>query len=388
MVRRKGAPLTAAFVRTVTRPGRYGDGRGGHGLSLLVKRMKSSGRVSRSWSVRVYDPATKRQTSMGIGPFPLVTLAEAREQAVEIHRAVRAGRDPRDGVGEVTFRAATERVIALHEPGWKAGSRIGISWRNSFERHLFPTLGDTPVGEITSGDLLAVLEPVWGEKPAAAKVLKTRIGTVFSWARAKGLRTDDPIPALTAALPRHGRVRHHRALPASEVRAALDTVDGSGASPAVRLLTRWLALTACRTIEGRGARWSEIDTATATWTIPASRMKVGREHRIPLSPQALHVLAEARDRWDDTGLIFPGQTGRPVSHSTVAGLFRSLQLACSPHGLRASFRTWCGETGVPREVAEAALAHTVGGVEAAYSRGDYLERRRPVMHDWAQVVTH
>ena len=324
---------------------------------------------------------------MGIGSFPLVTLAEAREQAVEIHRAVRAGRDPRDGAGVVTFRAATERVIALREPGWKPGSRIGVSWRNSFERYLFPTLGEMPVGEVTSGDLLAVLEPVWGEKPAAARALKTRIGAVFAWARAKGLRTDDPIPALTAALPRHGRIRHHRTLPASGVRAALNTVDRSGASPAVRLLTRWLALTACRTIEGRGARWSEIDTTAATWTIPASRMKVGREHRIPLSPQALHVLAQARDRWGDTGLVFPGRTGRPVSHSTVSGLFRSLRLGCSPHGLRASFRTWCGETGVPREVAEAALAHTVGGVEAAYSRGDYLERRRPVMNNWAQVVT-
>ena len=316
-----------------------------------------------------------------------MSLAEAREQAVEIKRAVRAGRDPRDGAGVVTFRAATERVIALREPGWKAGSRIGISWRNSFERHLFPSLGDTPVGEVTSGDLLAVLERVWGEKPAAARVLKTRVGAVFSWARAKGLRSDDPIPALSAALPRNGRVRHHRTLPASGVRVALDTVEGSGASPAVRLLTRWLALTACRTIEGRGARWSEIDTAAATWTIPASRMKVGREHRIPLCRQALDVLAEAGDRWGDSGLVFPGRTGGPVSHSTVSGLFRSLQLGCSPHGLRSSFRTWCGETGVAREVAEAALAHTVGGVEAAYSRGDYLERRRPVMDDWAIVVT-
>ena len=300
----------------------------------------------------------------------------------------KAGRDPRASV--LTLEEATEKVIALHRDGWKAGSRIEAQWRASFATHLYPALGQKPVSQITSSDLVDVLGPLVHSKPAQAKILRRRLSQVMRWAVTKGYRSSDPAgDVLTAALPRpNGKTTtHYKALHYSAVASMLRQVDGSGANQAIRLATRFLTLTAVRSGEVRGARWSEIDTEAAVWTIGANRMKSGREHRVPLSKAALAVLAEARERRGSEGLIFPGRGGKQVSHNGIAGLFRRLKIEGTPHGLRSSFRDWCGETGVPREVAEACLAHVVKGVEGAYARSDLLERRRAVMEAWGEYLS-
>ena len=384
--KRSGAPLTAAFVRSVSKPGRYGDGRGGFGLSLLVTR-RANGRTNKRWQQAYIDPRTGRPTSMALGRYPVVTLAEARRLALDHQRLIAAGHHPRHG-GPPTLAKATERVIDLHRAGWKAGSKTERQWRNSFEAHVFPSLGRKRIDQITTADVLAVLEPLWHTKPSIAEVLKLRISQTMRWAIAQGYRADNPAgEALTAALPKtNGGVKHHRALPHADVAEALGKIEVSKAAPAVKLAIRFLALTAVRTNEVRGARWSEIDTETATWTIPGERMKSGKAHRVPLSEAALHVLAQARERWGSEGLVFPGRGGNPLGHASVGTLFRRLELKGTPHGLRSSFRDWCGETEVPRELAEQALAHVVGGVEGAYARSDLLDRRRVLMQSWGEYL--
>ena len=208
------------------------------------------------------------------------------------------------------------------------------------------------------------------------------------WAIARGYRPDDPAgPALVAVLPKNGGTKHHKALPHGEVSAALRLIDGSGTAQVSKLCTRFIALTACRTSEALGARWSEVDTETAIWTIPADRTKTAKPHRVPLSAAAVEVLDHARELWGGSALVFPGRGDKPVGAGSIRQLFRRLKIAGTPHGLRSSFRDWCGETGVAREVAEACLAHVVGGVEGAYARSDLLDRRRVVMEAWGQYVS-
>ena len=385
--KRKGAPLTAAFVRNVSKPGRYGDGRGGYGLSLLVRKT-ANGRTSKIWCQAFNDPITGRPTSISFGKFPIVTLAEARRKALEHRRMIEQGHHPRFG-GVPSFETATDQTIELHSKGWKPGSRTAIQWRNSFEAHAGRLAGKR-IDKITTADVLAVVGPLWAEKPGAAKLLKLRLGQVFKWSIAQGYRSDNPAgEALVAALPKaNGNKRkHYRALHHGEVAEALAKIEGSGTAPATRLAIRFIALTASRTAEVRGARWSEIDTKAGIWTIPGERMKAGRAHRVPLSGAALKVLEDARQRWGTDGLVFPGrQVGKPLGHGSIAGTFRRLELA-TPHGLRSSFRDWCGESGVAREVAEQALAHVVGGTEGAYARSDLLNRRRAVMEGWGSYIT-
>ena len=382
-----GRPLTAAFVRTVKRPGRYGDGRGGYGLSLLVKVQKN-GRISRTWSQRFIDSTTGKPRMIGLGAYPVVTLAQARKMALAHAREIKAGRDPRGG-GVPTFEAATSKVIAFHSKGWKAGSRTEAIWRSGFATHVYPKLGSKRVDKITTADLMKVLGPIWHAKPSQAQLVRRRIGQVMRWAVAQGLRPDNPAgEALAAALPKNGKTtKHHRALDHSRVANALAKVDGSSAVPATKLAIRFLVATATRTGETRGARWSEIETDAAIWTIPGDRTKTQRPFRVALSSMALDTLAEARERWGDSGLVFPGRGGNPIGEVSMRALFKSLDLGGTPHGLRSSFRDWCGETGVPREVAEACLAHVVGGVEGAYARSDLLERRRDVMEAWSRYLT-
>ena len=381
-----GKPMTATFVRTVTASGSYGDGRGGHGLALRVKRTEN-GRIAKSWvqRMRIYG----RPTHIGLGSYPSTSLAEARQQALHNAQEIKAGRDPRRG-GIPTLETATVKVIALHRASWKPGSKTEQAWRNSFAAHVYPKLGRKPVDKITTGDLLAVLAPLSHSKPAMAGLLKLRLGTVMKWAVAQDYRPDNPAgEALDAALPKNGkRTKHHTALDHPDVAEALATITDSKAAQSVKLAIRFMALTAARTTEVRLADWSEIDTKTATWTIPADRMKAGREHRVPLSGPALDVIEKARQQSDGSGRVFPGRGGRPIGHASIGTLFRRLEIGGTPHGLRSSFRNWCAENGIGREAAERALAHVVkGAAESAYNRTDLLEARRPVMEAWADYLT-
>ena len=377
-------PLSAAFVARVKTPGRYGDGgRGGLGLYLRVHRMKS-GRVSKSWGQRVRVGG--KPTNLGLGSYPVVTLKEVREKALENRRAVHWGHDPRDA-GVPTFEAAVEKVIEIHSPTWKNPSRISGQWRQTLRDYAHPRIGRKRVSEVATADVLAILKPIWSRKPATARAVRQRIGAVMKWAVAKGYRPDNPAgDAIAAALPRNGNTtRHFKALPHGEVSVALVKVRNSGAYAGGKLALEFMVLTATRSNEVRGAAWGEIEHDV--WTIPASRMKAKREHRVPLSRRALEILEEARERHDDGGLVFRGARGGRIDASMFGALLRRLGFDCTPHGMRSSFRDWCSETGVAREAAEAALAHAVKSkVEAAYARSDLLERRRKVMEAWADYV--
>ncbi len=378
--------LTAAFVKSINRAGRYGDGRGSHGLSLLVKPMLN-GRLSRTWSQRLR--LDRQPFNIGLGSFPIVGLAEARRRALENRRAVERGEDPRKPKFAVpTFAQAAETVIALHAPGWKDSGRTAKNWRSSLESYAFPVIGKTPVDKVTTADIMAVLFPIWATKSETSRRLKIRISQVMKWAIGQGFRPDDPAgPALLAAMPKkNGHVEHQKALPHADVAKMLKTIEGTNAWDGTKLAIRFIALTATRSSEVRLATWAEIDLGAGVWEIPGERMKGGREHRVPLSDAVLDVLREARALGDGE-LLFPSITGKPLSDNALSLLFRRHNIPSTIHGLRSSFRDWCGENGVSREVAEACLAHHVSGVEGAYFRSDLFERRREVMQTWGEYVS-
>lgn len=322
-----------------------------------------------------------------------MSLRRARETAFEYARIAADGDDPRTQRSNApTFRDATESVIRLQRRSWKAGAasrRQERQWRQTLTTHAFPVLGDVTVDQVTAADVLRVLTPLWTTKPSAAKAVKQRIGIVMRWAIAQGYRQEDPMGAVGSVLPRQPNGRHHRFLSPKDVEAALEKIRNADCWLGTRLAIRFLALTATRTAEVRGATWAEVDTEAAAWTIPARRVKTKREQRIPLSSQALEVLAEARRlRGGRSSLVFPASRGNgPLGSGTMGKLLRELKIETSPHGVRASFRSWCADEGEDRALAEAALGHEVGSAtERAYQRSDLFERRRGLMERWGDFI--
>ena len=358
--------LSARFVATVREPGRYGDGRGSGGLSLLVKRTARGG-LAKSWAQRIQVDGRAR--NLGLGVWPHVTLAEARRKCVLNLVACSRGE-------LVTGR---ERTVPTFD------------WRWTLRNYAMPKLGRRPVDRIGTADVMAVLLPIWNEKRVTARKVRQRIGAVMRWAVAQGYREDNPAgDAIGAALPKKGvRPRHLAALPYGKVAGAVAAVRGSGANLATVLAFEFLVLTACRSGEVRGARWKEVDLEEREWWIPAHRMKAGRDHRVPLSTRALAVLAEAEALGGRPGLVFPSPTGRRHSRGAISKMVQRLGIGAVPHGFRSSFRDWAAEcTDAPREVCELALAHVnTNAVEAAYRRSDLFERRRELMEQWAAFLT-
>ena len=265
---KRPSQLTAAFVRTVTTPGRYGDGRGGLGLSLLVKPTKS-GRVSRTWSQRLR--INGKPVMIGLGSYPVVTLAHARQRALENRQAVEQGRDPRGG-GVPTFAQAAQAVINLHRQTWKPGSRSEQQWTSSLSTYVLPKIGAKRIDQVTKGDIHAVLTEPWITRPETGRRLAQRISTILLWADGAGHRDGDPTAAAVAGLPKHTDApEHHRFLHHSAVAAALETIRSSRATWAAKLGLEFLTLTATRSGEVRRARWDEFDFAAAEWTIPSER---------------------------------------------------------------------------------------------------------------------
>ena len=378
--------LSAGFVRSVTQAGRYGDGRGGYGLSLLVKPMSSTGRVSRTFAQRLRIDG--QVVNIGIGAFPLVSLAEARAAAFENRRALAKGFDPRNSAASMpTFAETAAKVISLHAESWRDGGKSEKQWRSSLRTYAFPTIGNKPVGAVTAADVLELLMPIWNTKRETARRIRQRIGAVMKFAVASGFRSDNPAgDALGAALPSNAiAAKHQPALPHAEVKQALAKIRESGAGESARKALTFLILTAARSGEVRGARWDEIDMPARTWTIPGSRTKTGREHRVPLPDAAAALLVTATPLRDGSKLIFPSSSrrGKRLADRTLSKLIHSLSLPGTVHGFRSSFRDWAADTGQRRELAEAALAHVVGGVEGAYQRSDLLEARRDLMEKWA-----
>ena len=303
--------LSARFVATVREPGRYGDGRGSGGLSLLVKRT-ARGDLAKSWAQRIQVDGRAR--NLGLGVWPHVSLAEARRKCVLNLVARSRGELVTGGERTVpTFEEAADKVLAIHASGWKRGGRSEEDWRWTLENYAMPKLGKRPVDRITAADVMAVLVPIWNEKRVTARKVRQRIGAVMRWAVAQGYREDNPAgDAIGAALPKKGvRPQHLAALPYRDVAGAIAVVRGSGADPATVLAFEFLVLTACRSAEVRGARWKEMDLEGREWRIPPDRMKTGREHRVPLSTRALAVLGQAKPLADGSGLVFPSATGKP-----------------------------------------------------------------------------
>ena len=372
--------LTSAFCRTVRPPTKgaktYGDGRGGHGLTLCVR---ASG--AKHWYQRL--TINGKPVNIGLGPYSLVTLSEARATALKNHRAAYRGEDPRrkhGGVPTVAQAVAETAKARNASPTWT--SPINIHAR---------ALLDKRVDEVTTTDAMAILVPIWSTKRDTAQKVKQRLSAAMRWAVAQGHRSDNPFgEAINAALPRNGhKVVHHKALPHGDVADALRTIRTvKRAWIGTRLAFEFLVLTACRSGEVRGATWDEIDLDTATWTIPAERMKMDTEHRVPLSAAALDILDQASEIADASGLVFPSARGKQSSDSTLSKLLRENGIQAVPHGFRSSFRDWCSEVArVPRDVAESALAHVEGNaIVAAYARSDLLERRRALMQQWADYL--
>lgn len=395
---RKRNKLTARLVETVAQPGKYHDG-GGLGLYL---RVMAGG--SKQWVQRLM--VRGRRQEIGLGSPPVVTLAKAREKALTNKRIAYERGDPlaekHAAEAALTFEDAARKVHEMHAPTWR-NDKHRLDFIRSLEAYAFPTMGKRKVADITPADVLAVLSPIWTAKPETARRVRQRIGTVMKWAVAQGWRLDNPAESIGKALPKHERKvqAHRKALPHAEVAGCIDTVKASGAWAATKLALEFLVLTAARSGEVREARWDEIDfgpegaanpanpaNPAAVWEIPASRMKMKRPHRVPLSPRALEILREAEAFRDGSGLIFPSPRGKPLSDMTLSKLVKELGFAADVHGFRTSFRTWAQEcTNYPREVAEAALAHAVGdAVERAYARSDVFEKRRKMMAAWAAYL--
>ena len=388
MVRKE---LTAVEVRGNLAPGSYTDRDG------LTLRVGSSG--NKQWVQRI--TINGKQASIGLGSFPAVGLADAREVSAGNRRAVQQGRDPREAkrqeIQEAEARAAipmfrevAETVIELRRSTWSSDRHVA-QWTESLTKHAFPVIGHKRIDTVTTADVLAVLTPIWVDHPETSTRVKQRIGKVIDYAIAHGWRSDNPANGvLNAVLPRRARLKaHHRALPYADVAEAIKAVREETADTATRLAFEFLVLTVARAGEVREADWSELDLGTRTWTVPAARMKARREHRVPLSDRAVEILMEARALIGGVGPVFPSKrSGKPLSDMAFTALLRRLKIDAVPHGFRSTFKDWTIEqTSTPWAVGEAALAHVLGNsVEAACARTDAFERRRVLMQEWADFL--
>ena len=379
--------LAATKVKALKDPGRYSDS---GGLHLFINK---AGR--KSWVLRITVEGRRRD--IGLGGYPSVSLARAREKAVEYRAAIADGRDPvaeKHAPAMPTFREAAYAVHEANKPRWR-NPRHAAGWIQTLERHAMPVMGNTPLDRIDRGEVLRVLTPIWTSRPETARRVRQRMRTIFRWAMAHGFMETNPAgEAIDGALPPMPKVKaHFRALPYQEVNSAIETVAASQASMSAKLCFRFLVLTAARSGEARGATWDEIDLEGRVWRIPSERMKAGVEHRVPLSQQALEVLGEASLLREDSGLVFPSplKQGAPMSDMTLTKILRSVGLAknATVHGFRSSFKNWTLEqTDTPWVVSEAALAHSLGNAtEQAYARSDLFERRRTLMQRWADYLT-
>jgi integrase len=382
--------LTALQVKNA-RPGdKLSDG---GGLRLDVDKVGN-----KQWIFRFTSPVTGRERYMGLGPLADVSLAKARELAQTARGLLRDGKDPIehrnsqraaakvDASREVTFAAYAERYIISHEATWKNPVHRR-QWRSTLRDYVYPHVGAVAVADVDTATVLRVLQPIWQSVPETASRVRGRIEAILSAAKAEGLRTGEN-PAvwrghLDQLLPSKRKVRavvHHAALPYLEIPAFIAEL-AADTSDAARLL-RFIVLTAARYSEAARAEWSEMDLTARVWSVPADRMKAAKEHKVPLSAAALDVLGEPSD-----GLIFSSAlTGRPVSDVALTNCIRRhTDTSATTHGFRSTFRDWAGDcTHFPREVAEAALAHTLDSkTEAAYRRSTALAKRRELMDAWA-----
>lgn len=387
------AELSAIEVGRLITPGYHRVG----GVAGLVLQVTESG--ARSWILRATVGGKRRD--IGLGGFPDVTLAGAKEAARAARQKIKNGIDPVQDArahrsalaaaraAAMPFTDAAAAYIAAHESGWK-NAKHGAQWRTTLETYAFPIIGNIAVADIETAHIMRVLEVIWTTKTETASRLRGRIESVLDWATVRGYRKgDNParwrghLDQLLPARSKVQKVEHHAALNYKELSGfilALHKHAGMGA-----LALEFAILTAARSGEVRGATWAEIDQDAAVWTIPASRMKAKKEHTIPLSDAALAILT-ALPRIVGTDVVFPNTKGAALSDMTLTAILRRMDVGVTAHGFRSTFRDWAGETtAYPREVIEHALAHQLKDkAEAAYARGSLFDKRRRLMADWAK----
>ena len=365
------------------------------GATGLYLRVAPSG--ARNWILRVV--VGNRRRDMGLGGWPDVPLGEARDRARQARRKIDEGVDPieaRKAAKTVlretpSFSECARRTIEAKRPEWKS-AKHAEQWKNTLDTYARPVVGNMPVDQVELRHIVEILSPIWVEKTETATRLRARLEAVLAWAGASGFRKGEN-PArwrgnLDAVLAKPGKVakvEHHRALPFSQLPAFMAQLRKREGTSARAL--EFLILTATRSGEVRGATWDEIDLRDDVWTIPASRMKAGKEHRVPLVPRAVALLKKL-PRFADSALLFPAERGGMLSDMALTALMRRMDVDAVPHGFRSTFRDWAAEhTEYPRDVAEMALAHTIGDkVEAAYRRGDLFSKRTAMMSDWAKFA--
>jgi len=393
-----GNKLTAAAVRAAAKPGLYGDG---HGLYLQVSMFET-----KAWVFRYMINGRPRK--LGLGPLHTVSLAEARAEALEARKLVRKGIDPiehkkaqraqkrLEAAKAISFKQSADRYVEANRAAWR-NAKHADQWFATFNetrrgRRVYPAatalINDLPVRSIDTGLVLKVLEPIWSTTTETASRIRGRIELVLDWAKVRGYREGEN-PArwrghLDKILPARAkvqRVAHHAAIPYIDMPAFMAELRAKPGLPARAL--EFTILTAARTGEVIGATWREIDSEARLWVIPAPRMKAGAEHRVPLCDRALAIL-EGLPREGE--YVFPGaRAGKPLSNTALWELMRAMRPGATVHGMRSAFRDWAAETtAYPTELCEIALAHAVSDkTEAAYRRGDQMEKRRRFMADWA-----
>ncbi|WP_417794487.1 tyrosine-type recombinase/integrase [Terasakiella pusilla] len=389
----KQKKLSAVAVRNMTKAGLFADGGG------LYLQVTKSG--AKTWIFRFMMAGRRRD--MGLGPVHTVNLAEARDEALNCRQLIRQGIDPiekrkteqlsakAEAVKTVTFRECAENYIKAHEPSWKNAKHIA-QWTSTLTTYVYPTFGALPVTEVDTGLIMKVIEPIWATKTETASRVRGRIEAILDWATVRKFRSGEN-PArwkghLDHLLPSKSKLqkeKHHSALPYDQISDFISSLHKQNGISASAL--EFTILTAARTGEVIEAAWSEIDLENKVWTIPAERMKAGREHRVPLSETALNILQEMAEI-RTSNFVFPGNSkNRPLSNMAMLTVLRRMKRTdITVHGFRSTFRDWAAEqTNFPREVAEMALAHTIESkVEAAYRRGDLFEKRRSLMQEWEE----
>ena len=371
------------------------------GLSLHPSKTKGNGK----WVLRYVSPVTSKRRNAGLGAYPSVSIAEAAREAAKMREQIEAGIDPLEEKAHKqkiqsipTFEDAAKTLHKELLPSWK-NAKHGQQWINTLTQYVLPFIGSTPLDKIEPRHIAETLRPIWLDKAETANRTKQRIHAVMAWGWAHGYCTSNPVDVVEHLLPKQEskatRTEHHPAMPWQKIpKFVKEHVALNNKSDVTRSLLEFVILTACRSGEARGARWSEIDWKTKTWIIPSDRMKAKTSHRVPLSDRALEILNLQLGLHKE--LIFPSRRARKELSDMVLTSFlrrvnapsNTIDRIATAHGFRSSFRDWCSENGYPRDLAERSLAHAIQNqVEAAYHRTDLLEQRRPLMQAWSDFVT-
>ena len=377
MCKKRPLKLSAAFLKTVRCTGRFTDGPGGNGLSVLIKPTKTPGRMSITFAQRIR--INNKYTNIGLGSYPKVTLAEARQRALTNMQDLQEGRTLRSK-GPPTFQEAAEKCIEDRSKGWRKEGRNQQDWEKSFQNHVYPHIGDMPINTITRGDIWALWDPLWQATPPTAVKVAQRVSAVMRGAQERGHVKSDPTPKSTRTRST-GYPEPMKALHYDRVAEAVEIVEASEPYLPALYALKFTFLTVARSGEVRRATWDEIHKNT--WTRPRDHIKSGKQHRVPLSKQALRELDKAAEHRDRTGLIFPSPREKIMNSSSLSDLLRKNGIDATVHRIRTTFTNWAMDQGKRYFEIEMSLAHSIRN---PYLQTDLLKGRRDLMQEWADYL--